>query len=760
VIGRLEGDRRVLVAVSGTLMAATVVAAVLGFTGRTAAALAVVALLTGAVSALLLLLVRRTRFIIDRLRDGARSQPAAVPYEPPAPTRLSPDEALRRAVPLDAIGRRPDAGHEDVPFDPLHDRLWWYVPGFGIGSGGHANILNMVAELERAGLRSTIVLTDVRDPREAREMRGLMIANYDPTFAGVTVRSEVDLRAGDVLVATDWRSVRPVVEDRGRHRAHYFVQDHEVEFTATGTWSVLAADTYRAGLMITTLSQGLADLLAQRYDVDATWIPLPVDPSVYGTEPGPPSAVVARVRAANPDRLPVLAVYGRPGTARRGVELAIAGLEHAARDGARFLCVLFGEDVALEGVTFPWMSVGVQPPRELAALYRSASAGVVLSLTNPSLVPQEMLACGLPVIEADTPLTRSSFGTLPGCHLTPPHPERLASTVVRLIGGPDAPPRPRVEPPLPTHEEAVRPLLGALVGRELPAPSSLDLAPSVTVAILTRDPDPATLQRVVAAVERQRYPGRLEVRIVDSDSAASVRSGQVRNDVVAASDTDLVAFLTHQTVPIGDRWLFDLAAACSVDDRIAGAFSRHEPSATAPRVAAVALVERFDRLPQAFERPSMPRTASSTGELDEAQQFFPGTACVVRRAAWAQVPFRDVMSGEAELWAHDVLGAGWSLTYAHRSRVEHMDATSEADQQERARIATACRMKHWGEELSEERVVIAAAFERARARRIVDEYRLGPDDHAVELAAIAAREESRRRAVADLLAVAGRVKDL
>ena len=41
---------------------------------------------------------------------------------------------------------------------------------------------------------------------------------------------------------------------------------------------------------------------------------------------------------------------------------------------------------------FHCVDLAVQPPRELAALYRRASAGVVFSLTTHSLVAQEMMA--------------------------------------------------------------------------------------------------------------------------------------------------------------------------------------------------------------------------------------------------------------------------------------------------------------------------------------------------------------------------------
>lgn len=767
MIGRLEKDRRVLAAVGGGIGVVAAASALLALLGFVAPALALAVLLIGAVAGLLLLIVRRLRFTVDRLR---LIHPGAVPAGRVAELHVSPQEALRRAVPvrdLDAATRVPN---EQVPFDPQHNRLWWFVPGFGYGSGGHANILTMVSELEQLGIASTVVISDPIEPERLIQMRDLMAANYVPVLASVVRRQDVATRAGDVLLATDWRSVRAVLEDRGERRAHYFVQDHEVEFAATGAMSALAADTYRAGLSVVTLSGGLAELLVDRYGIEAASIPLVVDLAAYGLNSSLPSAVVARIRAANPEGLPVVAVYGRQSTARRGVELALAGLELAAQHGARFVCVLFGEDVTLDEVTFPWLCVGVQPPRELAALYRHANVGVVLSLTNPSLVPQEMLACGLPVVEADTLATRNTFGMLDGCHLTAPHPERLATTIRGLLdGGVGAG---RVTPPvMPTPPDAARQLAQILVGTRAVETGETRLlagAPSVTVAIPTLDPDPETFRRLLAALDAQRYPGRVELRILDSGSVPPIESllqdcrltvhvdrttkdvfrhGPSRNQLASASDTDFVVFLTHDGVPLGDRWLFDLVATCARDERIGGAFCRHEAPARAPRVAAIELLEHFDRLLEVHPRPATPRTAPIDQDHHDAQFFLSNNGSILRRAAWEQVPFRDVAFGEDQLWARDALRAGWSVGYAAQASVEHLNEFTLADHEDRAAIVDAWSMRYWSAPRTEAHIEARAAAELARARRIVADYGLSDQDLAHEVAAVRARATGWKRAL-------------
>jgi glycosyltransferase involved in cell wall biosynthesis len=74
---------------------------------------------------------------------------------------------------------------------------------------------------------------------------------------------------------------------------------------------------------------------------------------------------------------------------------------------------------------------------ELAAAYSGAGVGLVLSLTNYSLIAQEMMACGLPCVELETPSTRAAFGPRPPLELARPDPLALADALERLLSDGD-----------------------------------------------------------------------------------------------------------------------------------------------------------------------------------------------------------------------------------------------------------------------------------------------------------------------------------
>jgi glycosyltransferase involved in cell wall biosynthesis len=77
------------------------------------------------------------------------------------------------------------------------------------------------------------------------------------------------------------------------------------------------------------------------------------------------------------------------------------------RPGTRI--VLFG-DTKVPRLRFPHEFAGVLDPATLAQLYNEAAIGCVISLTNYSLIPKEMMACGLPVVDVHHPSVLSVFG--------------------------------------------------------------------------------------------------------------------------------------------------------------------------------------------------------------------------------------------------------------------------------------------------------------------------------------------------------------
>src|SRR4029079_9487481 len=104
-----------------------------------------------------------------------------------------------------------------------------------------------------------------------------------PVFKGFD-----EWHGADVVLATGWDTVSPVLQlDQVRARA-YLVQDHEPEFFATSAEALWARETYTAGLHCITAGPWLRDLLATRYGATASSFDLGVDHDVYRARPVAP----------------------------------------------------------------------------------------------------------------------------------------------------------------------------------------------------------------------------------------------------------------------------------------------------------------------------------------------------------------------------------------------------------------------------------------------------------------------------------------
>jgi glycosyltransferase involved in cell wall biosynthesis len=87
--------------------------------------------------------------------------------------------------------------------------------------------------------------------------------------------------------------------------------------------------------------------------------------------------------------------------------------------------------------SFPYTYHGVLDRAELAELYAQATVGLCLSCTNFSLMPKEMLACGLPCVELAGVSAESIFGADGGpLVLSPLEPLPLADALERLLDDP------------------------------------------------------------------------------------------------------------------------------------------------------------------------------------------------------------------------------------------------------------------------------------------------------------------------------------
>ena len=329
----------------------------------------------------------RALLSLDRRGDGVTRRVAASPTP-------AYDDALR----LFTDGPEPLASPS--PFDDARDslELAWVVPPFGVGSGGQMTIFRVMRELERRGHRCSLWLHDPEghEPHSSAGVRSRIGSEYLPFTGAVEVGFE-RWTGCDVAVATGWQTAFPVLRLPGCRARVYFVQDHEPDFYPTSTRTLLAERTYGLGMPCIAASPWLAELLRERYGATAGAFELGVDPEEYHPVPGVPR------------RSDTVVFYARDFTPRRGVGLGLMALQLLSelRPGLRI--VLFGTHHRVRA-PFAFEQLGVESSERLRRLYSEATVGLSLSLTNYSLIPNEMMACGLPVVELSGRASESVYG--------------------------------------------------------------------------------------------------------------------------------------------------------------------------------------------------------------------------------------------------------------------------------------------------------------------------------------------------------------
>lgn len=300
-------------------------------------------------------------------------------------------------------------------------RLAMVIPPFSRGSGGHNTLFQIFSRLEQRGHACSVWLADyqgyARDVWPAVLRRE--INDYFAPFEGPVYKGFEAWQGADVAIATGWQTVHGILElDQTRARA-YVVNDHEPEFYASSTERELAADTYRHGLHCIAASPWLRDVLIDQYKTSAEAFQLGVDHDTYQPRP------VER-------RRDTIIYYARYVTPRRAVPIGLMALAELKRRRPDVRIVLFGTGEVLHA-SFPYEHVDVLSPTQLSWLYSEATVGLCLSLTNFSLMPKEMLACGLPCVELEGISAESIFGSNGPLELASLDPIKLADAMERLL---------------------------------------------------------------------------------------------------------------------------------------------------------------------------------------------------------------------------------------------------------------------------------------------------------------------------------------
>lgn len=653
-------------------------------------------------------------FLENGIQSG-KKKPESVGRKVLTKAKLPVPERLRGMVDYSKVALAPDT----LEFKSNKLKIHWVIPDFVAGGGGHMTIFRMASYLEKQGHKQTIWINEPNQHTSEEKAAENILKHFQQFTGKVKFLDKRFKKAkGDVIIATDCWTVWPVLSASNFKRRFYFVQDFEPSFHAMGSDYLAAEQTYHEDLDCICASPWLSQLMEEKYGRWARPFWLAADTKLYHP-----------VSKQKPNKRPRIAFYARHFTARRAVELGMLALEELAKRDLDFEVDFFGADLEFQSAPFRFKDHGVASPEDLATLFQKADIGVVFSATNYSLVPQEMMACGLPIVELKGESTECIFPQ-ETVSLAEPHPAKIADAMEALIKDE----RKRQKQSVAAREwvnsfswqASAKLVEQALIERlteigtdrtpQKGAVKKRKNKASVIIPTLNAGP---ILDRVLKAVTEQNTPWPYDVLVIDSGSTDGTletiakypavklhqiekkdfNHGGTRNLGAELTDGEFIAFLTHDALPANEDWLYNLVSSLEMHPDAAGAYGKHLPYPEASEFTKRDLNAHFRNMalsPLCVNKETNSKRFANEEDIQWRQflHFYSDNNSCMRRDVWEKIPYRETKFGEDQVWADDIIKADYSKVYAVRSVVYHSHDFTPEENQER-NMTEAAFFKHF-----------------------------------------------------------------
>lgn len=266
--------------------------------------------------------------------------------------------------------------------------LNWVIPDINIGSGGHMNIFRFVSFLEDMGLHNRIYLYQCSRFKDDEDFRQFLKKYYDTTLVNPQIEAynSVDnMKYARAIIATGWQTAYFVRRFNNTDYKFYFVQDFEPYFYPMGSEYLLAENTYRFGFLGITAGDWLKNKLNTEYGMKTSSFSFSYDKELYS-------------RKEKRDNTNRLFFYARPVTPRRAFELGLLALIDLYKKVPDIEVIFAGWDISNYEIPFTHLNAGSVRLEELSDLYAQCDMCLVMSTTNLSLLPLEIMASNSVVV--------------------------------------------------------------------------------------------------------------------------------------------------------------------------------------------------------------------------------------------------------------------------------------------------------------------------------------------------------------------------
>lgn len=297
-------------------------------------------------------------------------------------------------------------------------RVAWLIPDLLEGSGGHRTIMQHADFLQKSGHECVLYIEgrgDISGSAVAKRLEQLFGYCFKDVRCGWDA-----IEPADMYFATVWYSAKIVRDLPYAGKKCYFVQDFEAYFNPMGDGYIMAENSYRYGLYPITIGRWLPKVLSQ-FGSSASCFDFCADLDIYRPLPS-----VRKEKA-------VCFIY-QPEKPRRCSQLGIEALGILKHRMPEVQIYLYGSRKKNK-LWFDCEHLGLIDLESCNRLYNRCAVGLCISTTNPSRIPFEMMASGLPVVEV---YRDSTLYDLPeeAVLLAEPTPESLAEGMIRLLNEP------------------------------------------------------------------------------------------------------------------------------------------------------------------------------------------------------------------------------------------------------------------------------------------------------------------------------------
>lgn len=260
----------------------------------------------------------------------------------------------------------------------------WVLSPLSEGSGGQNTIVRFAKYLKSQGHEVTFYIYESIQPQTIAQAKKILRKHFS---FDVNVRKIRNYEKSDVVIATGWETAYPVFNLKSKAHKFYFIQDFEPLFYGMGSKAILAENTYKMNFYGITAGKWLEHKVKTEYGMSADHFDFGADLHIYKHD----SAVTKKQKK--------VVFYARPVTERRAFELGVMALDIFHKKHPDYEIHFIGWDTSEYKLPFPYKNRGILSHTDLATLYAESEAGLVLSLTNVSLLPLELLAAGcIPVL--------------------------------------------------------------------------------------------------------------------------------------------------------------------------------------------------------------------------------------------------------------------------------------------------------------------------------------------------------------------------